>query len=276
MKYLAVLLLSLLPLLALAQVEDDYYAPEEKRAVVTKEQVRDMSRWGPKLGIELHVAVAYNHLMVPGSIAGAFSKSMGGVGMDAGGGIRVRLYHKLAMAGGFNFAIRNYSLSYEATNGDTINPHTLAVEEDVTMYFMGFYHKTIFEVSRKIHLALAFQYTWINQYKGHAAVEDLTDPTIIYAPMDLDRPLLDGWTSTTEQAELGIEFAYKLHIAPELIIKPYLGLGMVFSPAVHTGYSVVGLFGESEQNPNFVNLRLGVIIETGLWLDKLKTKTAKR
>lgn len=272
-KHLLLLLFLMLPLALLAQ-EDDYYGPQSKQPMVTMEQVKNMTRWGPKLGIELHAALSYNHLRLPMSIANGF-KSSGGAGMDAGGGIRVRLYHKLAMAAGFNFAIRQYSLSYEAQDVDTINPQLYAVDEGATLYLMGFYQKTIMELTRKISLALAFQYTWINKYEGHVVVDNLTTPGSSPAPFDIDAPLLEGWSKTESQAELGIEFAYKIHIANELIIKPYFGAGYVFSPAVNTGIMLQtpNIFGQStltEQNPNFLNLRIGVIIETGLWLDKVK------
>jgi hypothetical protein len=264
----------MLPLALWAQ-DDDYYAPQPERPVATMEQVKNMTRWGPKLSIELHAAVAYNHLQMPLTIGGGFESAMGGVGMDAGGGIRVRLYHKLAMAGGFNFAIRQFSLSYQAQDTSLLNPQTFAVDESATMYFMGFYQKTIMELTRKISLALAFQYTWMHRYEGHVSVENQTTPGSSPPPFDTDAPLLLGWSKTAGQAELGIEFAYKMHIANELIIKPYFGAGYVFSPAVHTGIYMQSMFGESEQNPSYLNLRVGVIIETGLWLDKVKEGAAR-
>jgi len=261
----------MVPLTLWAQ-DEDYYDPLPEKTVVTMEEVRNLTRWGPKLSIELHSALSYNHLQFPMSIANGF-KSSGGAGLDAGGGIRVRLYHKLAMAGGFNFAIRQFSISYQAQDTDTVNTQLYAVDESATMFFMGFYQKTILELTRKISLALAFQYTWMHSYKGHVVAENLTTPGSSPPPMDTDAPLLDGWHKTSGQAELGIEFAYKVHIASELIIKPYFGAGYVFSPAVHTGFvmqtpSPFGGNTTTEQNPNFINLRLGFTIETGLWLDK--------
>jgi hypothetical protein len=275
MKRMTLLLMLVLPTVASGQDTDEYYAPEAERVVISADEVKRLYRWGPKLGIELHAAIDYNHLQVPMSIAGGFEKATGGVGMDAGGGLRVRLYHKLAMAAGFNFAIRNYALGYEAMDVDTVNPQTYKVEENVTMYLMGFYQKTIIELSRKIHLAQTFQYTWLHRYKGRVNVENLTTPSSIIAPFDTDEPLLYGWSAPSGQAELGLELAYKLHIANELIIKPYFGLGYVFTPAVHTGIlmqtpSLFGAASEVEQNPSFINLRLGVIFETGLWTDRPK------
>lgn len=262
------LLLAVLPLSLFAQEEDDFYAPEKEREALSPDEVKQLYRWGPKLGVELHVAFAYNHLQMPASIAGGFEKTSGGAGMDAGGGLRVRLYHKLAMAAGFNFAIRNFSMSYEAMDVDTINPQTYDVDEQTTLYLLGFYQKTIIELTRRLHLAQTFQYTWLHRYEGKADVENLTTPGARVGTIDLDRPLLDGWSAPSGLAELGLEFAYKVHIAPELIFKPYLALGFGLTPAVHTGYFLQTLFGESEQNPSFINLRLGVVFETGLWLDR--------
>ncbi len=275
MKRLALYCL-ILPLFAIGQETDDFYAPEQAREPVTVENVKQLYRWGPKLGLEVHAAVSYNHLQMPLSLAGAFEKSSGGAGFDGGGGVRVRLYHKIAMAAGFNFAIRNFSLGYEAMDVDTVNPQTYMVDESVTQYLMGFYQKTIIELSRKIHLAQTFQYTWLHRYAGTAHIENLTTPGAGPGTVELDRPLLDGWSRSSGQAELGLEFAYKIHIANELIIKPYIGAGFVFSPAVHTGLMLQGFFGESEQNPSFINLRLGVIMETGLWLDGPKSGGRKK
>lgn len=257
----------LIPLLSIAQEDDDFYAPDKVLNPVSVEDVKRLYRWGPKLGIEVHAAVSYNHLQMPMSLIGAFEKTSGGAGFDGGIGLRVRLYHKLAMAAGFNYAIRNFSLGYEAMDVDTVNPQTYRVDESTTLYLMGFYQKTIIELSRRLHLAQTFQYTWLHIYKGSAHIENLTTPGATNGIFDLDQPLLDGWSAPKGQAELGIELAYKIHLANELIIKPYFGVGMVFSPAVHTGLVLQNLFGESEQNPSFINLRLGVIMETGLWLD---------
>lgn len=269
------LLLLMLPSMLSAQETDDFYAPEQAREPVTVENVKQLYRWGPKLGLEVHAAVSYNHLQMPMSLMGAFEKASGGAGFDGGGGIRVRLYHKLSMAAGFNFAIRNFSLGYQAMDVDTVNPQTYQVEENVTQYLMGFYQKTIIELSRRLHLAQTFQYTWLHRYAGEAYVENLTTPGAGPGTIELDRPLLDGWSTSSGQAELGLEFAYKIHVANELIVKPYIGAGYVFSPAVHTGLMLQGFFGESEQNPSFINLRIGVIMETGLWLDGPRSNRRK-
>ncbi|MCF8258683.1 MAG: hypothetical protein K9J06_14100 [Flavobacteriales bacterium] len=274
MKWL-MLLCMMLPLFAIGQEEDDFYAPEKAREPVSVEDVKQLYRWGPKLGLEVHAAVSYNHLQMPASIAGGFEKASGGAGFDGGAGLRVRLYHKIAMAAGFNFAIRNFSMGYEAVSMDSINPQTYKVDESTTLYLMGFYQKTIIELSRKLHLAQTFQYTWMHRYTGTAVVENLTTPAAGGGTVDLDAPFLYGWSAPTGQAELGLEFAYKIHIANELIIKPYIGAGFVFSPAVHTGLVLQTLFGESEQNPSLINLRLGVIMETGLWLDGPRSSRRK-
>lgn len=259
-------LIVLLPGSLLAQ-DDDYYTPEKTRKEITTE-LKDLHRWGPKLGLEIHASVDYNHLLMPMSIAGSFERAFGGIGLDAGGGIRIRAYHKLAFAGGFNYAIRSFNLKYEAeeaTTGDL-----LKVTEKATMHFMGFYYKTLIELSRKLHLAQTFQYTWIRQYKGTVSAENLTNPASFLPPTAITQPVLDGWSAAKNQAEIGIELAYKWMIAPELIFKPYIGISFAVTPAIHTDIYLDGFFGPEEQNPRYVSLKLGVILETGLWLDRLK------
>lgn len=267
-----ILLLTLLPLLVRAQDDvDDYYAPETvQQPTMSLEDAKRLYRWGPKLGIETHLAASYCHLQQPASLMGAFDKSAGGFGMDAGIGLRVRIYHKLAMAGGFNFAIRNYGLGYEGTDGDSINPQIFEVDERATLFLMGFYQKTIIELSRKLHLAQTFQYVWMNRYVGRAQIDNTTTPGAFTGTLDLDGPLPDGWRAPNGIAELGLELAYKMHLAPELIIKPYFALGLGLTPAVHTGLFLPSLLGEREQNPRFINFRLGVVFETGLWTDRPK------
>ncbi len=277
MKQVALLLL-LLPFLSYAQEDtEDYYAPEAVRTPsMSPDEVKRLHRWGPKLGIEASVAAGYGHLQQPASLMAAFEKSNGGFALDAGIGVRVRIFHKLAMAAGFNFAIRNYGLAYEGTDGDSLNPQLFDVDESATLFLLGFYQKTIIELSRKLHLAQTFRYGWMHRYVGRAQIDNITTPGAFTGTVDLDGPLLDGWRAPTGIAELGLELAYKIHLSPELIIKPYFGLGMGLSPAVHTGLFLQSLLGESEQNPRFVNLRLGVIFETGIWTDRPKTSRSGR
>ncbi|MGB1318226.1 MAG: hypothetical protein ACPG5W_08470, partial [Flavobacteriales bacterium] len=249
---------------ALAQ-DEDYYEPEKSRTKVTQE-IKDLHRWGPKLGIEVHSAFNYNHMLMPPTIAGAFDRAFGGVGFDGGGGIRIRAYHKLAFSAGFDYAIRQFKLEYvaeEIGTGDALD-----VTEKAAMHYVGFYYKTLIELSRKFHLAQTFQYTWVYKYNGTASAVNQTNGAI-YAPQATTEPILDGW-SKENQAELGIEFAYKWMISPELILKPYIGISFGLTPTVHTNAYVNGLFGQQEQNPRYANLKIGVVFETGLWLDKLK------
>lgn len=273
-----VFVLLLLPLLVHSQEEtEDYYAPETVRApALSADEVKRLYRWGPKLGIEASAAAGYGHLQQPASLMGAFEKSNGGFALDAGVGVRVRIFHKLAVAAGFNLAIRNYGLGYEGTDGDSLNPQMFNVDERATLFLLGFYQKIIIELSRKLHLAQTFRYGWMHRYVGRAQIDNITTPGAFTGTVDLDGPLLDGWRAPTGIAELGLELAYKIHLAPELIIKPYFGLGMGLTPAVHTGLFLQSLLGESEQNPRFVNLRLGVIFETGIWTDRPKTDRTRR
>lgn len=252
--------------LSVSAQDEDYYAPQKSRTIVA-DDIAELHRWGPKLGLEVHATVNYVHLLMPPTIAGSFDRAFGGVGFDGGSGIRIRAYHKLAFAGGFNYAIRQFDLEYRAE--DLSSGDELAVKEKATMHYIGFYYKTLIEISKKFHLAQTFQYTWINRYIGQASAENLTNPSVFYAPQPTSEPILDGW-STENQAELGVEFAYKWKISPELILKPYIALSFAVTPALHTNAYLDGFFGPEEQNPRFVNLRFGVIFETGLWLDKLE------
>ncbi|MFT4981236.1 MAG: hypothetical protein ACI9UR_001087 [Bacteroidia bacterium] len=259
-----ILLLCLTFQFGMAQ-DEDYYKPEKSRTKLSQE-LKDLHRWGPKLGLEVHSAFNYNHMIMPFTIAGSFDKAVGGVGFDGGGGIRIRAYHKLAFAAGFDYAIRQFNLEYvaeEIGTGDALD-----VTEKGTMHYVGFYYKTLIELSKKFHLAQTFQYTWIYRYNGTAsAVNQNTGSP--YPPQPTTGPVLQDW-STENQAELGIEFAYKWMISPELILKPYIGMSFGLTPTLHTAAFLDGIFGPAEQNPRYANLKIGIVFETGLWLDKLK------
>ena len=247
--------------------DEDYYQEEKSRSKSElTTDLKDLHRWGPKLGIEVHAAVNYNHMIMPPTIAGSFNKAIGGVGFDGGGGIRIRAYHKLAFAAGFDYAIRQFDLEYvaeEIGTGDALD-----VTEKGTMHYVGFYYKTLIELSRKFHLAQTFQYTWVYRYNGTASAVNQNSGAV-YAPQNTTQPILDGWR-TEDQAELGIEFAYKWMISPELILKPYIGISFGLTPTLHTNAFLDGFFGPQEQNPRYANLKIGVVFETGVWLDKLK------
>ncbi len=266
-RILAILLLVFGSLQVSHAQDEDYYTPEKTRKSKLTSELKDLHRWGPKLGIEVHSAFNYNHMIMPPTIAGAFDKAMGGVGFDGGGGIRIRAYHKLAFAAGFDYAIRQFNLEYLAE--DLATGDQLSVTEKGTMHYIGFYYKTLIELSRKFHLAQTFQYTWVYRYNGTASAIDNTNPSIIYPPQSTTEPILDGW-STDNQAELGIEFAYKWMISPELILKPYIAISFGLTPTLHTNAYVSGIFGPQEQNPRYANLKIGVVFETGVWVDKLK------
>ena len=75
-----------------------------------------------------------------------------------------------------------------------------------------------------------------------------------------------------KQFELGLEFAYKWMIAPQLILKPHIGINFATSAIFHTGAEIPTPFGGWEQNPSFMTLRFGAIFETGLWMDQVKTE----
>lgn len=255
---------------ALAQ-DEDYYKEEKERNHVHPSDIEDLYRWGPKFGIEVHSAFNYNHLLMPLSIAGSFDKAIGGVGFDGGGGIRIRAYHKLAFAVGFDYAIRQFDLEYLAEEIGTGDP--LDVSEQGSMHYLGFYYKTLIEISKKFHLAQTFQYTWMYNYNGFARAENQNNGAIS-PKQPTTKPVLEGWSAGTNQAELGVEFAYKWKIAPQLILKPYLAISLGLTPTIHTDLYLNGIFGAEEQNPRYANLKIGLIFETGLWMDKPEVVSA--
>ncbi|MFC2176282.1 hypothetical protein ACFLR1_04875, partial [Bacteroidota bacterium] len=215
-KLILLIFLSILTNGVLAQ-EADYYQPK-KTKTVTPTEFKKLNRWGPKLGLEVHASVNYVHLFTPPSIENNFSKAFGGIGFDGGSGIRIRAYHKLAFAAGFNYAIRSYNLKYQAYELGTND--ILDVSEKATIHYLGFYFKTLIELSKKFYLAQTFQYTWRNNYNGVASAQNLRN-SAIYPPQKTSRPAVDAWR-LANQAELGVEFAYKWHISPELLLKPYI------------------------------------------------------
>jgi len=95
--------------------DEDYYEAEKPRAPIMSEPDLDnLYRWGPKFGIEAFGSVGYSHFYTPSTISGAFDKATGGFGYDAGIGGRIRIYHKLAMAFGFQFSGRGCTTAFPA------------------------------------------------------------------------------------------------------------------------------------------------------------------
>lgn len=273
---LTLLILSLSTLTTWAQ-DEDYYAPEKTRKPMSQTDLNDLHRWGPKMGIEAWGSVGYSHFYTPSTIQGGFDKATGGLGYDVGIGPRIRIYHKLAIAFGFQFSGRGYSTEltaiaevdtgYAPNNG----PATIDVKvsEKMNMQYIGFYIKPIIELSRKFHLAVLFHPSWelVKSRKGYST------QTIVGGPPNLIGSIgtlqnESSFEMEPKQFELGLEFAYKWMIAPQLILKPHIGINFATSAIFHTGAELPTPFGGWEQNPSFMTLRFGVIFETGLWLDK--------
>ncbi len=272
------LFLCLFSLCALAQ-DEDYYAPEKIREPVTQVDLNELHRWGPKLGIEAWGSVGYSHFYTPSTIQGGFQKAVGGLGYDVGVGPRIRIYHKLAIAFGFQFSGRGYTMELpaiaEIDTGTAPNNGLATIDVDVSeqmdLKYLGFYIKPVIELSRKFHLAVIFHPSWelVKKRKGYST------QTIVGGPANLI-----GSTGTLQneasfelepkQFELGLEFAYKWMIAPQLILKPHIGINFATSAIFHTGAEIATPFGGWEQNPSFMTLRFGAIFETGIWMDKPK------
>jgi hypothetical protein len=264
--------------------DEDYYAPEKKRTVITQTDLAELHRWGPKLGIEAWGSVGYSHMYTPSTIQGGFEKAVGGFGYDVGIGPRIRIYHKLAIAFGFQFSGRGYSMELPgiaevdtgtsvSSGGYGVGSATIEVDVDEKMntQYVGFYIKPVIELSRKFHLGIIFHSSWelIENRKGEST------QTIVGGPANLV-----GSTGTLQnessfelepkQFEIGLEFAYKWMIAPQLILKPHIGINFATSAIFHTGAELPTPFGAWEQNPSFMTIRFGAIFETGLWMDKPK------
>jgi hypothetical protein len=273
---LVIFFISLTGFYAVAQ-DGDYYEPEKTRKPISQEDLQELNKWGPKLGIEAWGSVGYSHMYTPTTISRGFERAVGGFAYDVGIGPRIRLYHKLAIAFGFQFSGRGYSMDLPATaeidTGTAPNNGPALIDVDVSekmnTQYVGFYIKPVIELSRKFHLGVIFHPSWelVQNRKGSST------QTIVGGPANLI-----GSTGTLQnessfelepkQFELGLELAYKWTIAPQLILKPHIGINFATSAIFHTGAEIPTPFGGWEQNPSFMTLRFGAIFETGLWMDK--------
>ena len=261
---------------ALAQ-DEDYYKEDEPRVPVSTSDLANLYRWGPKFGIEAFGSIGYSHFYTPATISAAFDKATGGLGYDAGIGGRIRIYHKLAIAFGFQFSGRGYSTAFpayaEIDTGIAPNQATatlnLDIDEKANMTYVGFYIKPVIELSRKFHLAVLFHPSWQVSYRGQSKQTVTSGPSgyvgSVYVAQNESSVRIEK-----KQFELGLEFAYKWMIAPQLILKPHIGVNFATSGIFHTGAEMATPFGPWEQNPSFLTLRAGVIFETGLWMDSPK------
>lgn len=264
--------------------DEEYYESEKERKEITATDLNELYRWGPKLGIEAWGSVGYSHFYAPATISGNFQKSAGGLGYDVGVGPRIRIYHKLAIAFGFQFSGRGYSMELPAsaeidTGTAVVNGGSgvgtafidVDVDEQMNLQYIGFYIKPVIELSRKFHLAIIFHPSWelVKNRKGSSKQTIVGGPsTLLGATATI--PDESSFELEPKQFELGLEFAYKWNIAPQLILKPHLGINFATSAIFHTGAELPTPFGPWEQNPSFMAIRFGVVFETGLWMDKLK------
>lgn len=250
--------------------ETDYYNPDETPKPVTQEDLNELHRWGPKLGIEAHASIGYSHYYAPPTISGAFSKTTGGFAYDLGAGVRIRLYHKLAMAAGLTYCGRGYDVQYFAGGEDGSGTiYEFDVYEQANLTYIGFYIKPVIEISKKFHLAVLFHPAWRLTYTGESLVVGVA-PSSIAGQRDTlqNTPPLEDFEDNL--FEIGLELAYKWKISPQLILKPHLGINIATTAIFHTGAELPTPFGGWEQNPSFMSIRFGVIFETGLWMDKPK------
>lgn len=271
------LLIFLLISSAVFAQDEDYYEEAKKREPIAVSDLQNLYRWGPKFGIEAFGSIGYSHFYTPATITGAFDEAVGGLGYDAGIGGRIRIYHKLAIAFGFQFSGRGYNIGFPAYaevdtgSGSNIGTATLDfdVQERANITYLGFYIKPVIELSRKFHLAVLFHPSWQLQYRGEST-QTITGGPSSYIGSTGTLQNESSLELIEEQFELGLEFAYKWNIAPQLILKPNIGINFATSGIFHTGAELPTPFGPWEQNPSFMTLRFGVIFETGLWLDNPK------
>lgn len=244
---------------------------------MSQEELNELYRWGPKLGIEAWGSIGYSHFYTPTTITGGFYKALGGFGYDAGLGARIRIYHKLAVAFGFQFSGRGYNIGFpayaEIDTGTGANQGPARLDLDVyekaQITYMGFYIKPVIELSRKFHLGIIFHPSWQVDYKGTSSQIITGGPASIIGSSGTMKDQSSLYL-IKKQFELGIEFAYKWTIAPQLILKPHIGINFATSGIFHTGAELPTPFGGWEQNPSFMTLRFGAIFETGLWMDRPK------
>lgn len=256
--------------------DDDYYAPEKTVPPPVQVDLNDLHRWGPKLGIEASGSIGYSHMFTPATIQGGFERAVGGLGYDIGLGARIRIYHKLAIAFGFQYSGRGYSMALTAFSEVDTGNGTATVDVDVSekmrMQYIGFYIKPVIELSRKFHLGILFRPSWelLGQRRGTSTQAIVGGPSNLIGSIGILEDQ-SSFETIPEQFELGLEFAYKWMIAPQLILKPHFGINFATSGIFRTGAEIPTPFGGWEQNPSFMTLRLGVSFETGLWMDQPDT-----
>lgn len=252
---------------AMAQ-DDDYYVPETKRPpAVKKEELAAKAsesptrRYGPKLSIELNAHFTYSQFQPSPALATFLTKSSGGPGCDVGGGIRIRIRQRFALSTGVNFSIRQFSMEYPITgillNGQQMR---LSVSESVAMFFPTIYFRPHWELSKRFYLGPLIHFGAIGRNSVNRTVMWGTNPVTLTPN---ESPIIDSYSI---QFDLGVHAGYKIHVAEQLIIKPSIELGLGLAPAFHTNLYQTG--SRIEENARFIHLRIGVVIESGLWFDK--------
>lgn len=249
--------------------DDDYYVPETKRPPEVKKEdlVKKASdsptrRYGPKLSIEVNAHFTYSQFQPSPALSTFLTSSSGGPGCDVGGGLRIRIRKRFALSTGVNFSIRQFSMEYPITgilpNGQQMQ---LSVSESVAMYFPTVYFRPHWELSKRFYLGPLVHFGAIGSNTVNRTVVWGNNPVTLTPD---ESPIIDSYSI---QFDFGVHAGYKIHVAEQLIVKPSIELGLGLAPAFHTGLYRTG--SRVEENGRFIHLRIGVVLESGLWFDKL-------
>ena len=248
--------------------DDDYYTPQTKEArPFKKEEAKNLldqsptRKYGPKLGIEAHAYLTYSAFMASLPLMGFYDKTTGGVAFDGGLGLRLRVRKRFAFSFGFRYSIRQFTIEYQVTgllpNGQTL---PLDVTEEVAMFMPGFYIRPQWKLGKRFSLGPQIQFNAL----GINNINRTGSSSL--GPVQLNPDESPAIHSYSVQLDVGVHAGFKIHVADQLIIKPGLELSLGLAPA----FIVQDDYGEDYSGGRFTCIRIGVVIESGVWFDKIK------
>ena len=258
MRYLFIFLFLFAESSALAQ-EDDYFQSENSR----KERFKAGKLAGEKfpnhekLTLQVFANVSYSQI---NDMYGLFNQANGGIGGDAGLGIKVRIFKKLSFtAGGF------YSNRFSRFNYNIVFTSGLPGEAELAMRteYLGFYGQVLLDFSRRFWLGIHFEKGF--QIGQNMMVEEITptgSPTITWP----DLFILSFPYGLKDQFDVGVKFGLNFPVLYPASVRPFLGIQIGTAGIFRTNeYGPTFPLGqEGELNPSFLHLRLGAIIDIPL------------
>jgi hypothetical protein len=181
----------------------------------------------------------------------------GGFGGDIGVGLRVRLYHKLAIVVGGTYSnkVAQYNVDVQFNSGGF-------GEASIRMrnQYAGFYGKLQLEFTRKFWMALHFEKTFVfNQELKKQTVTPSGGQSYTYT--NLNKEIFPY--GKIHQFDVGLNLGMRFPLGGFMQIKPFIALQVATSGIMRTNsygpklpFGIIG-----EANPSFVHLKLGAIFE---------------